>query len=389
MGYNFDEIIERNGTGCTKWDGMEPGFGRTDLLPLWIADMDFAVPPSVAEAVQKRAAHGIYGYAAFPSDYHDGFVAWQQRRNNWDVKKEWICHTPGVVSAVSMALQGFTAPGDGVLLLPPVYHPFRITIEAMGRRVVNSPMIEKDGRFEVDVDDLAQKAVQARIFILCNPQNPTGRVFSREELERIEAICRQHNLLVISDEIHSDIIYGGRKHIPFATLSDWAQHHSFVLMAPSKTFNIAGLATSLIIVPDDMLRRQFLRVTGEGCHIGGGNVFGLVACQAAFEQGEAWLEELLVYLEGNVAFVEEELARRVPSVKLLHPEGIYVPLIDFRGLGKTPEELRCFLLDDAKVAMNDGTMFGPGGEGFARLNIATPRANLAEFINRLEKALNK
>lgn len=387
--YNFDALIDRRGTGCTKWDDTAARFGKEGLLPLWIADMDFPAPPCVVEAICRRAQHPIYGYCVFPSDYHDGFVAWQKKRNNWDVKKEWICHTPGVVSAISMAVQSFTVPGDSVLFCTPAYPPFKGTVEALGRHGVDAPMAFKDGRFELNFDAMEEKAKSARMLLFCNPHNPAGRSFSREELNRVAEIAEKNNLIVVCDEIHSDIVYEPCHHIPFASLNDWTKDHCVVMMAPSKTFNIAGLTTSLIVIPNDKLRGQFLRFTDDCTHIGGGSVFGLVGCQAAFEGGESWLDELRAYLKGNVDFVEKELAARVPAVKLVHPEATYVPLVDFRELGMTNEELQKFLVEKVGVALNDGASFGEPTKGFARLNVATQRAHLREFIDRLEAALKR
>lgn len=383
--HTFDELIHRRGTDCKKWDGMAPLFGSDELLPLWIADMDFACPDCVVEAVQKRAAHPIYGYAQPSKNYAPAFAAWCAKRHDWPIDPKWVTHSPGVVSALAGALMTFTAPGDGVIIMPPVYPPFAGTTEGTGRRVINAQMRYEGGRFEIDFEALEAVAPQGRAIVLCNPHNPTGRVFTRDELLKIEAIAKANDLLVISDEIHADIVYEGR-HIPFASLSDWARDHSLVLMAPSKTFNIAGMATSTIVVPNDRLRAHYERTMGGALHIGGGNVFGLVACEAAFAGAEDWLEELLVYLKGNVEFVERELARRVPKVRLVHPEGTYVPLLDFSATGLSGKELGTFLREKCRCALNDGFTFGPGGDPFARLNIATPRANLEEFVNRLEKA---
>lgn len=386
MIYNFDEHIERKGTDCAKWDAVDATFNGKNLLPLWIADMDFACPPCVVQAVRERAAHPIYGYSRPSATYNRTFARWVEKRHGWHIDPSWMVHSPGVVSAVAGALLAMTVPSDGVIIMPPVYHPFRITCEAQGRRVINCPMNYCEGRFEIDFERLAAAAPQAKAIILCNPHNPTGRVFTREELERIETVARENDLLVISDEIHADVVYSGHKHLPFAMVSPWAEEHSFVLMAPSKTFNIAGLATSTIVIPNDKLRYHFTRQLGDGLHIGGGSVFGLVACEAAYAGGEEWLDQLLTYLEGNVQFVETELAAHCPKAKLVHPEGIYVPLVDLSATGLSGADLGAFLRH-AGLAMNDGYTFGPGGENFARLNIATPRANLKTFVEKLSAAL--
>lgn len=387
MSFNFDKPIQRRGTNCAKWDKLKVAFGDSELLPLWIADMDFEVPEEVSQAVQQRALHPIYGYATPSKTYQRTFIQWVEQKYNCQLSEEAVCHSPGVVSAVAGAVMAFTSPGDGIVIFPPVYHPFRITIENQGRKVLNCPMIEENGQFRLDLERFSQLAPQAKMVILCNPHNPTGRVFTHQELTKIEAIAKANNLLVVSDEIHSDIVYWGLRHIPFFTLSDWAKNNSLCLMAPSKTFNIAGLATSTILIFNEKLRYHWNRIMGDGLHLAGGNVFGLVACEAAYKHGKPWLEALISYLEQNVLFVEQELARLSRPIKLVHPEGTYVPLVDFRCLNLSNQQLTDFLRQKCNLAMNDGYTFGVGGDGFARLNIATQRANLAQFIRQLERGL--
>lgn len=386
MLYDFDTPINRLGTDCEKWDGLKKHFGVDDALPLWVADMDFPSPEPVVRAIAERAAHPVYGYPYKSEDYYDSFCAWEEKRWGWDVRREWCGGTPGVVCGVAAALMGFTAPGDGVMIMPPVYHPFRNTIIAQGRHVVNAPLIYKDGHFEIDFDALERGARESRALILCSPHNPSGRLFTRDELERIAAICEKNGLLVISDEIHSDLVLFGGRHIPFAAVSDWAREHSIVLMAPSKTFNIAGLVSSVFVVPNAKLRAQMERMIG-GCMHVGGNVFGLTAARAAYAGGEEWYRQMIHYLEGNVDFIDEQLKTRVPRVRLVRPEATYVPLLDCRGLNLPGDELQHFMLHEVKAAMNDGRMFGVGGEGFLRINLGTSRAVLGEFVNRLERAV--
>ncbi|MGI6075944.1 MAG: MalY/PatB family protein [Pyramidobacter sp.] len=389
MIYDFDRKIERRGTGNVKWDGLKGRFGTEDVLPLWIADMDFPAPEPVVKAIKERAAHPVYGYPRRDENYYDSFIDWEKRHNGWDVRREWCAATPGVVNGIAATLMGFTAPGDGVLIMPPCYHPFRNTVHAQGRRVVNSPMILRNGRFEVDFDDLAEKAKQCRLLLLCSPHNPTGRCFTRDELLKIEAICRANELLVVSDEIHSDLIFSGHRHIPFASLSDWAREHSITLMAPSKTFNVAGLTTSISVVPNAKLRGQMDHIVGGWMHVDGGNVFGIVAARAAYAEGEEWYLQMMKYLEGNRDYLDEQLKKRVPRVKLIVPEATYIPLIDCRELKFSPEELQQFMLFKVKAAMNEGTLFGEGGAGFCRINIGTQRAYLEEFVSRLERAVGE
>ena len=387
MIYDFDTPINRLGTDCEKWDGLGKRFGCSDVIPLWVADMDFPSPQPVVEALVARAMHPVYGYPMRGEDYYDSFIAWEKRRNGWDVSPEWIDFVPGVVCGVGAALMGFTSPGDGVLIMPPVYHPFRNTANAQGRRVVNSPMKLVGKRFEIDFDDLEAKARECRAMILCNPHNPTGRAFTLDELLRIEEICRRYGIFVISDEIHSDLIFKGYRHIPFATVSCWAREHSVTLMAPSKTFNVAGLTASILIAPNAQVRAQMKRIVGGWMHVNGGNIFGLTASRAAYAEGEEWFTQMMEYLEGNVDFLESELEKRIPGVRLIRPEATYIPLIDCRGLGLGEEALQAFMLEKVKAAMNPGVLFGVEGEGFCRINLGTQRANLAEFVDRLEKAL--
>lgn len=387
--YDFDKEIDRLNTSCSKWDGLEKRFGTTDVLPLWVADMDFAAPESVTKAIAERAAHPVFGYPIREADYYDSFITWEKNLNDFDVKREWLDYVPGVVCGIACALQAFTVPGDGVLIMPPVYHPFRNTINAQGRHVINSPLHYRNGRFEIDFEDLDKKAADARVLLLCSPHNPTGRVFSRDEMNRIEAICRKHNLLVISDEIHSDLVYSHASHIPFPMVSEWAREHSVTLMAPSKTFNVAGLVASIYIVPNPDMKRHMDHIVKECMHIGGGNIFGLIAADAAYAGGREWYDDLMTYLQGNIDFLDNGLKKRVPQVKLVIPEATYIPLIDCRELNLPGEKLQEFMLNEVRAAMNEGELFGREGEGFCRINIGTQRKNLAEFITRLENAVKK
>ena len=387
MTINFDKVIERRNTNCSKYDGMAASFGRNDLLPLWIADMDFPVPEAVTEAIKRRAEHPIYGYNIFPQGYYEAFCAWEKKRHNWDVDPAWVWHTPGVLTALSTAILTFTKEGDGVLIQPPVYFPFRSTIEALGRKVIDNQLRYEDGKFTMDFEDLAQKAAQAKLFVFCSPHNPSGRVWTKEELMRVNDICRKNELLVFSDEIHSDIVYKQHSHTVFAQLSDWALHHSIVAMAPSKTFNLAGLEMSHITIANDELRKQFQYYERFGLHVANGNSFGLGAAQAAYEHGEDWYQALLSYLKENLDYLDGALKARVPQVKLVYPEATYIPILDMQALGMEPEALKHFVWDEVGAALNAGTTFGPGGERFMRINVATQRKNLELFIEKLARAL--
>ncbi len=386
MIYDFDAPIDRLGTDCEKWDGLKERFGRDGVLPLWVADMDFPAPEPVLRAIRERAAHPVFGYPRRGEDYYDSFAAWEKKRWGWDVDLKWCSYVPGVVCGVGAALLGFTAPGDGVMIMPPVYHPFRNTILAQGRRVVNAPMRLENGRFEIDFDALEAGARQARALILCSPHNPSGRLFSRAELERVAAVCEKNELLVISDEIHSDLALWGGRHVPFADVSVWTREHSITLMAPSKTFNLAGLVASIAVVPNERLRSQFGRIVSGWMHVGGGNIFGLTAARAAYADGEEWYRQMLAYIEGNVDYLDEQLKKRVPRIRLIRPEATYIPLLDCRDMGMTMDEIQDFMLNRAQAALNEGTLFGAEGDGFLRINLGTQRARIEEFVRRVESA---
>ena len=389
MTMNFDQAIERKNTNCSKYDGMAASFGRNDLLPLWIADMDFPVPEEVAAAVAKRAEHPVYGYNVFPVGYYEAFTAWVKKHHDWDVKKEWVCHTPGVLTALSNAILTLTEKGDNILIQPPVYFPFSSTIEALGRTVINNQLIYRDGYFTMDFDDLEEKAKQAKLFVFCSPHNPSGRVWKKEELERVEAICRKNDLLVFSDEIHSDIVYQPHKHIVFAQLSDWSREHSIIAMAPSKTFNIAGLEMSHITIANDEMRTRYQYLLRYGLHVANANSCGIPAAQAAYEHGEAWYQDLLVYLQANIDYLDAALKEQVPQVKLVRPESTYIPLLDMSELGMTNDEMKNFVINEVGAALNAGSTFGPGGERFMRINVATQRVHLETFVARLKEAISR
>lgn len=384
MSVDFDQPIGRKNTNCTKYDGMTPGFGSNELMPLWIADMDFPVAEEITAAIRRRAEHPVYGYNVFPAGYFESFTAWTARHHGWQAEAEWVCHTPGVLSALSTAILTFTEKGDKVLIQPPVYFPFRSTIEALDRQVLNNQLRYEDGRFSVDFDDLEEKAKEAKLFVLCSPHNPSGRVWSREELKRMEAICQKNGLLVFSDEIHADIVYQPARHILFPSLSDWSREHCILAMSPSKTFNIAGLEASFITIPDREKRECFQHVLRYGLHLANCNTFGIAAAQAAYEEGDAWHRQLMAYLKGNLDHLDSALRTRVPQVRLVRAEATYIPFLDMQGLDLAPDGLASFLRDRVRAALNPGPSFGPGGEGFMRINIATQRANLERFVERLE-----
>ena len=389
MTVDFDRVIDRYQTNSVKWDFVKDIFGRDDLLPMWVADMDFQAPQAVRDALVAKAKHGIFGYSDPTESYYQAVTGWLERRHGWKVDQDWLVFSPGVVPALLWLVRAFVKPGEKVVLQSPVYPPFLRAIESNGAEPLNNTLRLENGRYVIDFGDLEKKLQSgAKMLILCNPHNPVGRVWQREELLRIGELCLKYQVLVISDEIHSDLIYPGHKHIPFASLSEELAMNSIVCTAPSKTFNLAGLQTSNIIIPNPELRKSFremLALNG----IGHPNIFGLVATEAAYNYGEPWLESLLAYVKGNLDFLLAYLESNIPKVKAVIPEGTYLVWLDFRELGLEPKELQEFLLTRAKVALNAGYTFGPGGEGFGRLNMACPRSVLAEGLGRIASGVNE
>ena len=389
MVYDFETIIDRTSKNSVKWTLMKRITGLDDLIPLWVADMDFTAPPEVVEALKERAAHPIYGYTAPTEGYHNGLINWLDRRHGWSgVEKDWILYTPGVVAGFSIAIQAYSQPGDKVVIQPPVYHPFKRQILSTGRQIVENPLNLIDGYYEMDFEDLAEKIDdRTKMIILCSPHNPVSRVWKREELEKLVKVCEEKNILIVSDEIHNDLILGEIKHTPTATISEDALQRTVTLVAPSKTFNLAGLTNANAIIPNKKLREAFRSQASKGS--GHGNIFGMVAQDAAYNRGEAWLEELLTYLRGNLKYLEEFIGEKIPGLKLYPLEGTYLAWVDCTSLGMNDEELNEFMLKKAKLWLDEGTMFGTGGSMFMRINIACPRSILKQALENLEKAVNK
>jgi len=330
--YDFDTVIDRSNTSCEKWDGLEERFGKPDLHAMWVADMDFKAPPELIDVLEHRVQHGIFGYTGRFDPYYRSVIDWVKRRHGWEIRKEWIAFSPGVVPALSMALLAFTQPGDKVVIQPPVYYPFFNVIGGRGRTILENPLVFENGRFSMDLDDLERKLdPSVKVIFLCSPHNPVGRVWARDELERLGRICVENDILIVSDEIHSDIIFSGSRHIPMASISEEIARRTLTCISPSKTFNIAGLSTSAVIIPDPGVRANYQRVV-DFLHIDSGNVFGTLALEACYNLGEPWLEELLEYLEGNLDFTEDFLAKNLPGISLVRPEGTYIPLLDCRSL---------------------------------------------------------
>lgn len=388
MKYNFDEIIDRRNTDSVKYDLVEKSGKPADVLPLWVADMDFRTAPGIIERLSADAAFGIYGYSEGGEEYFRAVSGWYRERFGWHVKKEWLVQTPGVVFAINIAVRALTEEGDAVIIQQPVYYPFSAAIKNNGRKLVNNGLALRDGHYEIDFDDFEKKIVDndVKLFILCSPHNPVGRVWTREELQRIGEICLAHKVKIVSDEIHSDFVYEGHKHHVFTTVDPAFEEISIVCTAPSKTFNLAGLQVSNIFIPNQQMREAFEKQMQQ-IGYGGINLIGLHACQAAYETGKEWLEELKTYLKGNLDFVREYLEKNLSAIKLVEPEGTYLIWLDCRGLGLPEEELEHLIVQEAKLWLDAGAMFGAAGEGFERVNIACPRAVVKEAMERLNKAV--
>jgi cystathionine beta-lyase len=384
--YDFDRVIERRGTGSVKWDMLATRFEAKDAIPMWVADMDFESPQPVVDALVKRAQHGVYGYSLHPDDYADAIVGWQKRRHGWQIQPEWLSESPGVVSGLSWVVDALTKPGDRIIIQPPVYHPFSALVNALERTVVENPLRFDGKRYTMDFDDLRSKAKGCRAIILCSPHNPVGRVWTAEELRELGTICIENGVLVISDEIHADLIYPEFRHTPFGSLGDAFARHSVTCIAPSKTFNLAGLATSLVILPDPDLKARYEAHLGR-LHVRAGGIFGNLAMTVAYREGDEWLDQLLPYLAGNRDLVMENLSRG--PVKPIAPEGTYLMWLDCRELGMADEPLDKFFRQEAKVVMNAGAMFGAGGSGFMRLNVGCPRSVVADALSQIEGALGR
>lgn len=382
--YNFDEIVERRGTGCLKWDS-----GNEDVLSMWVADMDFKVAPPILEGLHARVNHGIFGYSIATKEYHDSAIGWFSRRYGWEIQREWFSHTPGIVSALHFTCQMLEKGQDKVIMLSPVYYPFFQSCERNGIGVISSEMKVIDGQYEIDFDDFAAKAAMenVRAFFLCNPHNPGGRVWSREELLRLADICIQNDLLIVSDEIHCDIGIGGYTHHPVAGLSKEIAQHCIVFVAPSKTFNLAGMQTSFAVIPNPDIKARF-----DACVARSGisrpNAMGIAALTAAYNEGEPWLEALLDYLRGNLEYLCSFFKENLPECWVMKPMAGYLVWFNFSGLHVDSREFHRRLLEEGKLWLDEGYLFGPPGEGFERINIACPRAILQDGLERMRKVVH-
>ncbi|WP_379971142.1 MalY/PatB family protein [Ectobacillus sp. sgz5001026] len=380
-------VNDRYHTNSVKWDGLETFFGASDALPMWVADMDFLSPAPVIEALKKRAADGIFGYSLPSDSYYHSIMNWMDRRHNWKIEKDWIVNCPGVVPALSLIVQEFTDPGDKVIIQTPVYPPFHSVVKDFGRELVVNPLQLQDGTYEIDFEDLKAKIDEnVKMLIFCSPHNPVGRVWTKQELEKLADMCVQHNILLVSDEIHADLVYENHTHIPVATISEEIQNLSIICTAPSKTFNIAGLHSANIIIPNKKIRTKFKNCI-QRYHIGSISPFSLVATEAAYNEGEEWLHDCLQYMKENIKYVEHYIKTYLPALHVIVPEGTYLLWIDFRNLGMQPKELAAFLLKEAKLALNEGSTFGIEGVGFMRMNIACSYELIQQALVQLRDAI--
>lgn len=386
--YNFDEIIDRKGTSCVKYDGLKNAYqGKENLIPLWVADMDFATPDFIVEALKKRCEHPVFGYTFDDDEYYESIQTWLDYKYHWKTEREWISYIPGIVKGIGLAVQCFTQPGDKVIIQPPVYHPFRLVPTRMGREVVYNPLKLEDGVYKMDFEQLESLIDKdCKMLILSNPHNPGGVVWEKEALVKLAQICSAHGILVISDEIHAEMTYPQFRHHPFATISEEAAACSVTFMAPSKTFNIAGIVSSYALVPNTRIREKFYSFLEAG-ELNAGTIFAFTATKAAYTYGAEWLQQMRSYVIENVNFVDEYLKKNIPQIKVYRPQASFLVWLDCRELKLTQPELVQLFEDKAGLALNDGTMFGKEGEGFMRLNIGCPRSILNKALESLKKAI--
>jgi len=382
MKYDFDSIIDRSNSLSIKYEPSWRG-KPSDVLPLWVADMDFATPPCVQEALMHRVKHGIFGYSEPDKEYFYVLRKWFEKRFNWNIKQDWLVVTPGVVNSLFIAIRAFTKQGEGVVIQQPVYYPFEAGIKKTGRKLLVNELLLKDGRYVIDFQDFEEKIKQAKLFILCNPHNPVGRVWERDELVRMGEICLRHGVIVIADEIHQDFIFPGHKHLVFAGLNDDLANITVTCTSPSKTFNLAGLLHANNFISDKTLREKFKEEYAQ-IGIGQPGIMGILSCKAAYESGAEWLDDLIEYLSQNMQLLKTYLSEHIPKIKLIEPEGTYLAWLDCRELGLSAQKLDEAVTHKAKLWLNAGYTFGKGGEGFERINVACPREVLSRALERLK-----
>ncbi len=388
MKYNFDEVIDRRGTASEKWDNIMCRCERENAYPAKVADMDFATPDFVIDALRQRLSHPILSYSFRPDGFYESFIEFEKRQHGWSVERDWILSSQGVMYGICSAIQTFTCDGDGVVIQPPVYPEFSHAIVNNDRKIIENPLVLDDGKYIMDFEDLDKKLVGAKMFILCNPQNPTGRSFTKDELTKVGELCMKHGVIVVADEIHCDLTLVGNKHTNFASLSDEFANNSITCISPSKTFNLAGLATSLYIIPNPALREQFNRHIAKS-HLEMGNILGHTALEGAYTHGDEWLAQLKTYLEGNVEFAVEYIKTNMPKIRCAKPEATYLLWLDFNESNITQLQLEKMVFDDAAIAMYDGAHFGTGGDQCMRFNVAVPREILKTLLQNLKSAYAK
>ena len=386
--WNFDEPVRREGTSCIKFDRREETFGVKDVIPMWVADMDFNTPDFIIESLQKRLEHEIYGYSFRPAEYFLSIINWIKCRHNWTIEKEWITFSPGIVAALNFCTLAFTEPGDKIIVQPPVYFPFFSAAESHGRNLIYNRLIESEGKWAMDFNSLiAGIDDKTKMIIISNPHNPVGRVWTPEELNNLADICLKNNILIISDEIHCDLVLPGFTHTPLASISEKIAANTVTLIAPSKTFNLAGLSTSSVIISNPVLRKSFNRIV-DILHVGNGNIFGTIASIAAYTHGHKWLDALLDYIDNNIEFVMDYCKKMIPEIIPVQPEATYMIWLDCRKFGMTGKELQVFFVNKTGIGMNEGSTFGPGGEGFMRMNLGTTHQTVMKAMEQIEKAVS-
>ncbi len=387
MMYNFDQIMDRHNTDCVKYDLRSEIFGNSNIIPMWVADMDFATPPFIIEAIKHRMEHIVLGYSLRSKNYNQAVISWMKNRHQWAIDSDWITFSPGVVPGLAVALLAFTQPGDKILIQPPVYTPFHTIVKNNQRELVYNKLLIENNSLTIDFQDFTEKIKQGvKVFIISSPHNPGGNVWKKHELEKMVQICYDHRVLIFSDEIHSDIVFRPACHIPLASVSPLAMKNTLTFMAPSKTFNMAGLSSSVVIIPDKELRAKYNFMLNT-LHLNMGNIAGNVALEAAYTQGSEWLDQLLEYLHRNIDHTIRFFEKNIPSACPFVPEGTYLIWIDFRKTGLSPQELNRLMIEKAGVGLSDGTQFGPGGEGFMRMNVACPKNLLDKALYQIKSAM--
>lgn len=386
MNYNFDEVVCRKHTDALKLEALAPRWGRTDLLPMWVADMDFKTPTFIVEVMKKRMECEVFGYTVKPESWYEAIISWQKRRHKWTITKEMISFVPGVVPALAMAVQAFTQRGEKVMIQQPVYNPFAQVIRNNHRELVNCPLELKDRQYHINFKLFEKKIKGCKLFLFCHPHNPGGRVWTREELKKVATICAQNNVIIVADEIHADLTLLPYEHIPFASVSEEAKQNSVVFASPSKAFNMAGLATSYAVIANPTLRRRFESYV-EGNELAAGNVFAFNTVVAAYNKGEEWLQQMLTYVQGNIDEVVSYIKENIPQLKVIIPQASYLVFIDFSALQLNQKDIVALCTNRAHLALNDGSIYGEEGNGYMRINLACPRSVVRQALAQLKDAI--